>query len=86
MSVARLESGVGRHVDLLEGDLYRAVLEGEYDDRLHFVAKMATGPRVDSEMPGPHPFTRRHTRHSSASRSAAARGSTAAMIGRPTTM
>ena len=66
------------NVDFLERQRYR--LGNMADDGFHVVAEMAAGAGIDRERDN-----RAAARHSASMRSAAARGSAAAMIGRPTT-
>src|SRR6267154_2751364 len=81
-TVARLEVGIGRDVDFV--NLHRLARHrcGTPDRCLHLLAQVTTRAGIDREL--------NHDacapRHSAAIFSAAARGSGAAMIGRPTTM
>src|SRR5437773_11815266 len=78
-TVTRLELWIGRDVDLVDGDRQSRLLTDARDERFHVVAQMTARSRVDGESNHEGAIA---ARHSAAMRSAAARGSFAAMLGR----
>lgn len=77
-TVLAFERGIGGDVDF--GQPKRLIAANAHHERLHLVAEMASGTRVDRN--GRHGA---EGRHDAAIASAAESGSGAAIIGRPTT-